>query len=431
MHISLSDIANRSVDHSTHSNIDHGKISPKPIGIVTFEGIIDAILQKTSRDESDFFNRGNMPPLTKCKKAADCIKFACDYVQNCYGAPLAPRKATTFRPSIPATMRRRNASTRPLRPSNAYAVDGVDDLNTNSTPSKVTQCSKVRSVGGETSCTRSIVLAGDVSTHERTRSSPQSKTESLPCRRIIAAVLPDGSTRFWRHVSAAPSLPQLQRVTPFSRQNYSSYEKMIENSTKRNDVDPQTASDSAFIGSLSQPEQQSIATGSDVKAPADLKSTTISEDPVGGTGDDSQEAFSLASWSPAGFVDVEAWNSQLQEPTTTITDSIEVSRTSAASSETLLPEDNTDAPSYQGFPLELLTHTRKDNNFPNRPSSTLPRMNGQMVDLDVFAGKDDKQSRPREESFHDNRPLMSSQRLPINNSAVLNISGPRSSSFWV
>ena len=439
MDISPSDTVNTSEDHSTHSNVDYtirqgqstsSEISPKPIGIVTFEDIIDAILQKTSRDESDFFNRGNMPPPTKCKKAADCIKFACNYVQNCYGAPLVPRKATSFRPSIPATMRRRNVSTRLLRPDKAYAIDGVDEISIDSSVAKISQSPKVRSVG-ETSCTRSSVDAGDVSNHELTRSSSQSKTESLPSRRTIASVLPNGSMRLWRHVSAAPRLPQLQRVTPFSRQNYSSYEKMNGDSTKRNDVVTPMASNSSIPDSLSEHEQQTIATELDTKAIADLKSTTIAEDPVGGTRDDSQEAFSLVSWCPAGFVDVDAWNAELREPTTSITDPIEVSRTSAAFSETLGAEDNTNTPPYQGFPPELLANTRKENRFPNRPSSSLPRMNGQVVDLDIFTRKDDNQSQPREESFRDDRALLSSHRRPINNSADLTIGGPRSSSFWV
>jgi metal transporter CNNM len=49
----------------------HGISSPKPIGIITFEDIIDAILQKTSRDEKDFFDRDNSPPLTKARKSGE------------------------------------------------------------------------------------------------------------------------------------------------------------------------------------------------------------------------------------------------------------------------------------------------------------------------------------------------------------------------
>jgi metal transporter CNNM len=46
--------------------------SPTPIGIITFEDIIDTILQKTSRDEKDYFDRGHELPLTKTRKTGDC-----------------------------------------------------------------------------------------------------------------------------------------------------------------------------------------------------------------------------------------------------------------------------------------------------------------------------------------------------------------------
>jgi len=49
----------------------HGIRCPKPVGIVTFEDIIDTILQKTSCDENDFFDRPTSTPPTKCKNAGD------------------------------------------------------------------------------------------------------------------------------------------------------------------------------------------------------------------------------------------------------------------------------------------------------------------------------------------------------------------------
>lgn len=47
--------------------------SQSPVGIITFEDIIDTILQKTSRDERDFFDRGNITPPTKKRKAGDTL----------------------------------------------------------------------------------------------------------------------------------------------------------------------------------------------------------------------------------------------------------------------------------------------------------------------------------------------------------------------
>jgi metal transporter CNNM len=45
----------------------YGVRTPKPIGIITYEDIIDAILQKTSRDEKDFFDRVTTSPPTKAQ----------------------------------------------------------------------------------------------------------------------------------------------------------------------------------------------------------------------------------------------------------------------------------------------------------------------------------------------------------------------------
>lgn len=44
---------------------------PKPIGIVTYEDILDALLQKTSLDEKDFFDRDHIIPPTKGRKEGD------------------------------------------------------------------------------------------------------------------------------------------------------------------------------------------------------------------------------------------------------------------------------------------------------------------------------------------------------------------------
>lgn len=41
---------------------------PKPIGIITYEDILDALLQKTSLDEKDFFDRDHVIPPTKGRK---------------------------------------------------------------------------------------------------------------------------------------------------------------------------------------------------------------------------------------------------------------------------------------------------------------------------------------------------------------------------
>ncbi|KFZ20741.1 hypothetical protein V502_03020 [Pseudogymnoascus sp. VKM F-4520 (FW-2644)] len=44
---------------------------PAPLGIITFEDILDTLLQKTSRDEKDFFERRTFDPPTKTRKEGD------------------------------------------------------------------------------------------------------------------------------------------------------------------------------------------------------------------------------------------------------------------------------------------------------------------------------------------------------------------------
>lgn len=44
---------------------------PAPLGIITFEDVLDTLLQKTSRDEKDFFERKTFDPPTKTRKEGD------------------------------------------------------------------------------------------------------------------------------------------------------------------------------------------------------------------------------------------------------------------------------------------------------------------------------------------------------------------------
>jgi metal transporter CNNM len=437
-------IEDRSVDHSVYSSVgpivDHGqniasKSTPKPIGIVTFEDIIGAILQKPTLYESDFFNHGNVSPRTKCNNIADCVKFKCKYVQDCHAGPLSPRQSASFRPSIPSTMRRRNVSNKMLRISKTYAVDGIDELDIDRAAATVTRPLKVRNCDRESSHARSSrrslgVCDAPGQIEKLTRSSSRARTESLPSRKVIAAVFPDGSTSFWRHVSAAPRLPQLSRVTPFSRQNYSSYERMNEDDTKKGDSVPPLASECSSPNLFSLSERRSNTTSSVTGANKDLKSTLVSENAIDRIQEGSQEAFSLVSWCPAGLIDVDEWNAGLHDSPTITTGPIEIRCISALSSEGHRTEDtNINTLQYQGFPLELLTTTRKENNFSNPPSSTLPRINSRIIDIKSFAERGDKSPRRRDESFHDDRALLPSQRRLINNSAAMSISGTRSSSF--
>jgi metal transporter CNNM len=314
----------------------------------------------------------------------------------------------------------------------AYAMDGVDELSIdsdNAQPSKV----KVSDEGSNyTPQRRGSVDDSDtlVPVEAPILPSSQRKTESLPSRRTVAAILPDGFTPFCRHVSAAPRLPQLQRVTPFSRQNYSSYERMEGHYTKTNNLMSSMASDTYFTERLSKSEPPSKVEGSKPNANEDLKNTITPKRAVDSTYDDSQGALSLVSWYPVGLIDVDEWTARLGDSITTIGPR-DGSRSLLPPPGSLLDEKSIKANQYQGFPPELLTNTRKENHFPNYLSCTLPKMNRQTRDLSLVSGKDGDQPRPREETFHDDRPLLPSQRRLLYSSATTSIQGTRSSSFWI
>lgn len=127
--------------------------SPTPIGIITFEDIIDTILQKTSRDEKDYFDRGHELPLTKTRKTGDCMSkptlatpppapsiFTPKSQQTVLKKPpkmpganstsvLADRAPNSYRSSgFPGTVRKRNVS----KNEKIDTVDGADDNHSHS-----------------------------------------------------------------------------------------------------------------------------------------------------------------------------------------------------------------------------------------------------------------------------------------------------------
>jgi metal transporter CNNM len=423
------------VENTARAKQDLGGImSPKPIGIITFEDILDAILQKTSRDERDFFGRGNIQPPTKAKKPADCMEFTCNYSQKDQGVSISPHKVVSYKPSVPGTVRRRNISTRMLLTSKECAMDGVDERSIDDTIFQCTKLCKVRNKHEE-SChsqnRRSSFHGGNTPTQKEAlaRSSSQSKAESLPSRRAIAAVLPDGSTPFWRHVSAAPRLPQLQRVTPFSRQHYSSYERAAEDDIQNDDIVCSVTPASSKSSLSSRPDAPLNITGPGVDLGIEIKCPRVPENTTEGTHYDVPETISVISWCPRGFADVDEWNTQLSDLPALEAGPREGPQSFGTSSDAAREEATTKPQPYRGFPPELLdpSNMRKEDHLPNQPANTLPRISGPFT---VLSGKHGDMPQPREESFHDNRALLPSQRRSINNSANMTVSGTRSSSFW-
>lgn len=95
--------------------------SPKPIGIVTFEDIIDSLLQRTSHDEKDFFDRRTSFPPKKSRKTGDQRPSLLNirHATTIEGSDIL---IDTMRNLNDGILRQRNISTRTIA-----AMDGADE----------------------------------------------------------------------------------------------------------------------------------------------------------------------------------------------------------------------------------------------------------------------------------------------------------------
>jgi metal transporter CNNM len=446
---------------------------PKPVGIVTFEDVIDAILQKTSRDERDFFDRENIPPPTKSKKTGDYINPQHDNGQKEDGVPVYARKAqVSFQRSLPRTLRRRNVSTKVLPATGA--MDGADELSIDSagalaiilrrsrssyedssytgnsqggfhcsdeSRSTVISLPKAEELASSSPC---IVLDSPVRTSVKTPirtplktpiKTPikaSARTVSLPSKRAVAIALPERLTPGLRQVSSGVRLPRIRRVTPFSRQHYSSYERMEQTEKQESISSVAPMSPAAVPARQSDPSTDinhpKVDTDSSVEPSRSLDNAGKS------SGESSGVALSLVSWCPNGLVDVDKWNEGIYDSS-----AVDSSATLMVENHAPTPEcevqqdtDNIAPEPYGGFPPELLdvSNTGKENRTSKAVASTLPRMIGLRADVDSLVDRHDCVGPVREESFHDDRAMLPSQRRVINTSASMNMSGPRSSSLW-
>jgi metal transporter CNNM len=418
--------------------------SPEPIGIVTFEDLIDTILQKTSRDEKDYFNHGSQLPLTKTKKLGDGApnptlanpqevyspksKRTANKLQKfpAYNDESIPadRAPTSWRDSLlPTTVRRRNVS----KNAQIAAVDGADDDH-----SSYTQNSRGGFHESGSSFENGMVLTQiDIAQLRSCSSSnvlgnPYSNIKtgacSLPFRKGDSSMASVGLTPTLRHVSAAPRIPNsLHRVTPFSRHNYSSYERM---------VDP--AEGNGGLVTLTLPDVEAQDTTRDLTKDMDSPRNgdisylvadnpdSILEDARESHRASSGETISLSTWYGELNLGEEVSGGIGKKP-----------RSEASTQgERLFPsggeETRLGSPVlYDGFPPELLDlEYNKDSRLPSHVSRTLPRMQG-------FGTSENEDSEPpsREKSFHDDRALLPSQCRALN-SSTMNVGGARSSSLW-
>jgi metal transporter CNNM len=386
--------------------------SPKPVGIITYEDLIDMLLQKTSRDEKDFFDRGAITPPTKSKKAGDhaSISSVQSVVKSRPSVPAYVQKAQSAfqRPNNDGTLRRRNISHGEKAINGMDGADERDICTFDGADDRSIIVHKLRENGRSSytqnsgggfhgadetgaSIENAMVLSptelAELSTNpelppHQDLESPVLKTVSLPSRKGMASTFPEGLTPLWRRVSAAaaPRLPQLRRVTPFSRQNYSSYERMVEEDQEKSEL---------ILPIASLFSQQVDFNASSIDISQTLEPSVLEDH----CRQDSGDTISLDSWN---YGDFEAFYTLRSEV-------------------------------YGGSPVKRPEVRDKENTVPTYVSKTLPRMKGLTADLGVLSERRNSETPLREKSFHDDRALLPSQRRVPNGSAQF---GGRSTSLW-
>ncbi|KAF8853951.1 hypothetical protein BDZ45DRAFT_60775 [Acephala macrosclerotiorum] len=441
--------------------------SPRPIGIVTFEDIIDAILQKTSRDETDFYDRQTLTPPTKTRKAGD---FPIDMAA--LATAHAKSDCTVHHASIVTmgpyelarnTLRRRKVTndrticalntSNDVANSRQSAPGGLDGADENSFEAGVDEI-KIKKTRGEYA-TNSLYTQNrrggfhaDESSHTDkgnlltaediaklvTSSSPKSFYESntmrsLPSRRAESRTLSDELKQTFRHVSAAPKLPTVRRVTPFSRDTGSGSVK-----------ESNTGSVKDAMGLVMPTPSTSTAGGSGIGCRRFFNPNASGFDVT-----ESMEEF----FERAGHTHVQeksgdtlSFHSSFDEqgneddedlsclydafPVPLKRATPEVSQHTHHSLTTIeeVPEKK-----YDGFPMELLDDNNKENRTPKYISSTLPRTG--TTDIDMLESIRKKSPHERKNSFSssDDRALLPSQRRALNWNEE-SITGIRSTSLW-
>jgi len=412
--------------------------APKPVGIVTFEDIIDLIFQKTSRDEKDFFDRNNATPSTKSRKAGDYqINLPPGNVQESVNAPIFGN--ISFQRPGYGTVRRRKLS---HKQKIATGLDGVDDRSSENTEGQSLNLRKTRAEHRENSCTQNN-QGGFHGVHQSSRAPRQAlvisseelsgfaqksslslasqdnpdlpnKTASLPSRSgSLTPTNHAGLSPPWRRASALPVLPRVRRVTPFSRQESSSCGNEVNGTMKNFELIMPLASMLA-VNNLSNNLPQQINTqpsGADI---TDSDNITARESTY--IRDVSGEMISLSSWYPGD----DGLGPRVSCPSSTSLMGLPSrSQINSHGEATSGPEP------YDGFPPELLD-SGKDNSNLAYASKTLPRMIGLTADLD--AERERREVVAREQSFHDDRALLPSQRRIMEGSGSFGVT--RSSSLW-
>lgn len=419
----------------------HGIRCPKPVGIVTFEDIIDTILQKTSRDENDFFDRSTSTPPTKSKKAGDSPPRPVigGIVPNSTISIKHPKGPISFEKcSYPNKLRKR----KPSEHENPANLDGADDRRYDSGSSGSMRVQKSRkdfiessytqnSLGGfhgaqnsDSSIYPAIMLgmmaSEDLAELANTPAStcldnPYSpaKTSSLPTRKTRSPLGSGAGKQATRYVSAAPILPTLRRVTPFGR-NTESYERSEE--AKQNATElvlPAPSMTPAPAEDLLEPRLD------------DLDVSIFDMD--GSTGGETDFARDPDCEMSSNLIMMDSSSEENEEGNSTLYNAFPVppceqeKHKASMSCDLMTIEGEGQEKPYDGFPAELL-EGNDENRAVNYNSKTMPRLKS------CLSSQTSGDTHAREQSFHDDRAMLPSQRKALHAESI--VIGARSSSLW-
>jgi metal transporter CNNM len=417
----------------------HGIRCPKPVGIVTFEDIIDTILQKTSRDENDFFDRPTSAPPTKSKKVGD-------YSPRPVIGGIAPnstipikhsKRPVSFEKSGSNKLRKRKASAN----ENPTNLDGADERSSHSGTSASMKARNSRKDFMESSYTQnsaggfhgannsdssiypaimlSMMTSEDLEELANTSTStcldnPYSptKTRSLPSRKNKSPLGSTAANNATRHISAAPILPTVRRVTPFSR-NTESYQRSEE--AKQKGLELVMPAPPVALGPAEDCHEPCM----------DDQDVSIfnMDSSIDGETDFAIDPDCEMSSNPIVMDSSEEEN---DEGDTVLYNAFPIppsehERHEASFSHDLNTIEETQKIPYDGFPPELLEE-KDENRSLNYDSKTMPRLKGSQ------SLRSEGDIHIREQSFHDDRAMLPSQRRAVQVEGI--VIGARSSSLW-
>lgn len=460
---------------------------PVPLGIVTFEDIIDTILQKTSRDERDIFDRGNAAPLTKIRKVGVNPPAVLQRMLSSEdsGPPLSSPPMMLPKAKEQTSLRRRNGSgIKKLQ----GGLDGIDERSNEGSINQDIHIRKTRASQGESvytensrfdlcgsgdsalpdpACSTTHAVNLDPGLAAELTSNPLSPSRgnfgeaaNRPSYQTrTAAILPGSFLPLWGYTSedAAPRIPQLRHLSPVSGQYYS----RLDRTPKKQPL----ASEAPLSSSPTVPirshviEKPAISTKDDIEM-----AQTEKHKPIPCQRSRTIDTIDLKFWLSENLADLDGralYGSKIiddvprlrnPEETTMVDDNALVLKTkvtqtgdisatetcdwlptephniikenhSTTTLEERKPTDTVANAPYNGFPPDLLDIS-KENQLNKYKPATVPRNFGPPLDADASTEGD----LSNEYGLRDDRANLPSQRKRIDTQIIP--VGPRSSSLW-